>query len=194
MADVQERSKEEEAAEIESKPENEAGSRNEDEAKAEENGRESSRNEMMKPWEQHANVISIPRFDYNAPSALLLRSHSGFLITCSIKREKSATKEAMSILEKYLGSHNCGSSENTNAKRRKRTEGEIDGTFAKGVEGNTIRDADTTAETVFGLSLVKLTRSGLLLFTLLGENSLDSVDIVSKIFQCLELGSLKSPL
>ncbi|KAJ6890808.1 hypothetical protein NC651_024345 [Populus alba x Populus x berolinensis] len=56
--------------------------------------------ERMKPWEQHAGVINMPRFDYNAPSALLHHSHSGFLITCSIKREKSATKEAMSILEK----------------------------------------------------------------------------------------------
>ncbi|KAF6174608.1 hypothetical protein GIB67_006260 [Kingdonia uniflora] len=55
---------------------------------------------MMTPWEQHSAVISIPRFDYNAPSSLLDHSHSGFLITCTIKREKSATKEAMSILSK----------------------------------------------------------------------------------------------
>jgi hypothetical protein len=38
----------------------------------------------MTPWEQHAGVISIPRFDYNAPSSLLRHSHSGFLITCTI--------------------------------------------------------------------------------------------------------------
>lgn len=38
----------------------------------------------MTPWEQHAKVISIPRFDYKAPSSLLQRSHSGFLITCTI--------------------------------------------------------------------------------------------------------------
>ncbi|KAH0748832.1 hypothetical protein KY290_028064 [Solanum tuberosum] len=56
--------------------------------------------EEMKPWEQHSAVISIPRFDYNASSSLLRHSHSGFLITCPIKREKSATKEAISILEK----------------------------------------------------------------------------------------------
>ncbi|KAK9749801.1 hypothetical protein RND81_02G151400 [Saponaria officinalis] len=54
----------------------------------------------MKPWEQHSAVISIPRFDYNAPSSLLQHSLSGFLITCPIKREKSATKEAISILAK----------------------------------------------------------------------------------------------
>ncbi|KAK3023706.1 hypothetical protein RJ639_044007 [Escallonia herrerae] len=46
----------------------------------------------MKPWEQHSAVISIPRFDYNAPTSLLQHSYS--------EREKSATKEAMSILEK----------------------------------------------------------------------------------------------
>lgn len=54
----------------------------------------------LKPWEQHATVIHMPRFDYHAPSAILQRSHSGFLITCTIKREKSATKEAMDILQK----------------------------------------------------------------------------------------------
>ncbi|XP_027152941.1 uncharacterized protein LOC113753062 isoform X2 [Coffea eugenioides] len=58
----------------------------------------------LKPWEQHSAVITIPRFDYNAPSSLPSHSHSGFLITCPIKREKSATKEAMSILEKYVRS------------------------------------------------------------------------------------------
>lgn len=40
--------------------------------------------EEMAPWEQHAAVIAIPRFDYKAPSSLLEASHSGFLITCPI--------------------------------------------------------------------------------------------------------------
>lgn len=40
--------------------------------------------EIMAPWEQHASVVSIPRFDYTAPSSLLHHSHSGFLVTCSI--------------------------------------------------------------------------------------------------------------
>lgn len=40
--------------------------------------------EELKPWEQHSAVISIPRYDYKAPSSLLERSHSGFLITCPI--------------------------------------------------------------------------------------------------------------
>ncbi|KAG2652980.1 hypothetical protein PVAP13_1NG397819 [Panicum virgatum] len=53
----------------------------------------------LQPWEQHAAVINLPRYDYRASGSLLLRSHSGFLITCPIKREKSATKEAISILE-----------------------------------------------------------------------------------------------
>ena len=38
----------------------------------------------MTSWEQHARVISIPRFDYKAPSSLLQRFHSAFLITCTI--------------------------------------------------------------------------------------------------------------
>ncbi|KAJ0538888.1 putative THUMP domain-containing protein [Helianthus annuus] len=38
----------------------------------------------MKPWEQHSAVISIPRYDYKAPSSLLRRSFSGFLVTCPI--------------------------------------------------------------------------------------------------------------
>lgn len=42
--------------------------------------------EEMKPWEQHSAIISIPRFDYNAPSFLLQHSHSGFLITCPISQ------------------------------------------------------------------------------------------------------------
>lgn len=61
---------------------------------------EEKEEEELKPWEQHSRVISIPRFDYNSPSSLLQRSHSGFLVTCTIKREKSATKEAISILHK----------------------------------------------------------------------------------------------
>jgi hypothetical protein len=38
----------------------------------------------LKPWEQHAAVINLPRYDYRASGSLLLRSHSGFLITCPI--------------------------------------------------------------------------------------------------------------
>lgn len=52
----------------------------------EEEGEEKSSSSMMKPWEQHWGVISIPRFDYNAPSSLLQNSHSGFLITCTISQ------------------------------------------------------------------------------------------------------------
>lgn len=43
-----------------------------------------SSSSTMKPWEQHAGVIVMPRFDYNAPSSLLQYSRSGFLITCPI--------------------------------------------------------------------------------------------------------------
>nr|XP_027066505.1 uncharacterized protein LOC113692313 [Coffea arabica] len=51
--------------------------------------------EELKPWEQHSAVITIPRFDYNAPSSLLSLSHSGFLVTCPItkKRRTSVSTE-----------------------------------------------------------------------------------------------------
>lgn len=53
------------------------------------------------PWEQHASASGLPRFNYKPPSPT--QSFKGFLITCAYDREKSATKEAMSILLKYLG-------------------------------------------------------------------------------------------
>ncbi|KAJ8774741.1 hypothetical protein K2173_017187 [Erythroxylum novogranatense] len=171
----------------------------------------------MKPWEQHASVISIPRFDYNAPSALFHHSHSGFLITCSIKREKSATKEAMLILEKYLRSYDSNkivqsSDANASTKRRKLIIDEIcqtSITHVTDVEINNIvenadnlsKDEDSahekksaTLEGSFVLSLVKLIRSGLVLLTFVNGNPPNTVDIVSDIFQRLESKSLKSPI
>nr|AFK46098.1 unknown [Lotus japonicus] len=68
---------------------------------------------MMTPWEQHSGVIKLSRYDYNAPASLLLHSYSGFLITCTIKREKSATKEALSILEKFAVGYNRRGIEDT---------------------------------------------------------------------------------
>ncbi|XWS69427.1 hypothetical protein CRYUN_Cryun04dG0178100 [Craigia yunnanensis] len=185
------------------------------ESKKEKKNEEESKSSMT-PWEQHASVISIPRFDYNAPSSLLQRSHSAFLITCTIKREKSATKEAISIFSKYVGSFNsdtsgCSESSDANAdtKRRKICTKEIDQNIANSVDstkinqdagGNPKDDCFSLAKTDkseapdFVLSLVKLTRSGLLLLTFPGENSLDTIDIVLEIFRDLESGSLKSPL
>ncbi|KAF7145300.1 hypothetical protein RHSIM_Rhsim04G0169300 [Rhododendron simsii] len=172
------------------------------------------RNGMMKPWEQHSAVINIPRFDYNAPSSLLHRSHSGFLLTCPIKREKSATKEAISILQQFIGSFNSCSSEcseisdgDVDAKRRKICMGEIDhqecpsSTQGKSSAANIGKLLeDSCVEKAFAkwdsatLSLVRLTRSGLLLFVFPSSDSPDAVDIVSKIMCSLESGSLASPL
>jgi hypothetical protein len=45
---------------------------------------ESEKKTSMTPWEQHSGVISIPRYDYKAPTSLLHHSLSGFLITCTI--------------------------------------------------------------------------------------------------------------
>lgn len=47
-------------------------------------GGEKAEGSPMAPWEQHAAVINLPRYDYKAPSSFLQRSHSGFLITCPI--------------------------------------------------------------------------------------------------------------
>ncbi|KAJ0096259.1 hypothetical protein Patl1_15699 [Pistacia atlantica] len=170
----------------------------------------------MKPWEQHSRVISIPRFDYNAPSSILQRSHSGFLITCTIKREKSATKEAITILQKYIASYysdGSGSVKNSDtngdAKRRKICTDEASEECANGAEsGGTKEDpgglpkddcsshskVDTNTEYDFDMSLVKLTRSGLLLLTFPRENSYNVVGVVSNIVQSLDSGTLKSPL
>ncbi|KAL2482477.1 hypothetical protein Fot_44011 [Forsythia ovata] len=171
----------------------------------------------MKPWEQHSAVISIPRFDYNAPSALLQHSHSGFLITCPIKREKSATKEAMSIFGKYLGSHNSYSESMEKldvyaaAKRRKTFVGAVKGESLSILESThtadrcgdsgklqespvSPADSDIYVGKVDDLSLVKLIRSGLLLFTFPRNKYPPVVDIVSSIIQSLESGSSKSPL
>lgn len=112
--------------------------------------------EEMKPWEQHSSVIKLPRYDYNAPSSLLTHSHSAFLITCTIKREKSATKEAIHILHNFL--------------------------------------ANPTDTSLAALSLVKLTRSGLILFIFPNNVFHDTLSIVSNIIQALESRNLTFPL
>ncbi|KAF5208247.1 hypothetical protein FRX31_002169 [Thalictrum thalictroides] len=167
----------------------------------------------MTPWEQHSAVISIPRFNYNAPSSLIEHSHSGFLITCPIKREKSATKEAISILSKYLGSLDTHSSENYDAldenvdlKRRKICTEEIGQECVNGAENKEANDCGETSNKIISpsakvevnvekgiLSLVKLTKSGLLLLTFPRNDFSDTTNIVSNIFQCLDSGNLKRP-
>lgn len=159
--------------------------------------------EAMKPWEQHSAVISIPRFDYNAPSSLLQHSHSGFLITCPIKREKSATKEAISILGKYIESSgsDCfgGSDFSENIKRRKLDQ--VDGDSATSIESELSKQdsqsfglTDVSVKQTSNLLLVKVTRSGLVLFTFPKGSSFDPVSIVSHINQSLDSGEIKRPL
>ncbi|QCE08695.1 uncharacterized protein LOC114192553 [Vigna unguiculata] len=161
--------------------------------------------ETMSPWEQHAAVINLPRFDYNAPSSLLRNSHSGFLITCTLKREKSATKEAIAILRKFVEPGHFDSSNNPNesciSKRRKlctddageecldtketesATADSGDGKLSSAVKAGPDRDGVTD------LSLVKLTRNGLLLLTFPSHTQPDTVNIVSNIIQALESGN-----
>ncbi|KAL9269690.1 hypothetical protein AKJ16_DCAP17937 [Drosera capensis] len=154
----------------------------------------------MKPWDQHAGVLSIPRFDYTAPSSLLHRSASGFLITCPIRREKSATKEVMSILEKYTSS--CTSSAFSEEshdsdkvfKRRKLCPEDRESAEATNGNSSSNDKVDDQIEGKHALSLVKLPKSGLLLLTLADGSTLDPVDVVSKVKNSLECGALKSPL
>ncbi|KAG9442449.1 hypothetical protein H6P81_018303 [Aristolochia fimbriata] len=177
-------------------------------------------NQELTPWEQHSAVISLPRFDYKAPSSLLENSHSGFLITCTIKREKSASKEAISMLDKYVrslpshGSEKLKSSDvNVAAKKRKicleKIEAEGEDTNCS-EDGNSVRETGNPGEgqnksvkvpmeetqnacgSSAALSLVKLTRSGLILFT--WKNSCtQTADIMSDILGSLNLGSLRAP-
>lgn len=54
--------------------------------------------------------------------------------------------------------------------------------------------AEADKDGVTGLSLVKLTRNGLLLFTFPINTFPDTVDIVSNIIQALESGRLSLPV
>ncbi|XP_019428439.1 PREDICTED: uncharacterized protein LOC109336353 [Lupinus angustifolius] len=162
---------------------------------------------VMSPWEQHSAVISLPRFDYNAPSSLLRHSHSGFLITCTIKREKSATKEAMSILHKFVGDFNTPNFDdskdpkenNTTKRRRTCTEGtgeETNSATANSGDGKILstHKAEGVTTGVPGLSLVKLTKSGLLLLTFPKNKLPNTVNILSNIIGGLESGNVNLPL
>ncbi|AAD18100.1 This gene is continued on the 5' end of BAC T12M14, partial [Arabidopsis thaliana] len=177
--------------------------------------------ETLTPWEQHSSIISIPRFDYKAPSSLLHHSHSGFLVTCNIKREKSATKEVMSILgkvssqfsiiseAKYIGSMHEEKPEvlNSTASKKQKVcaqETEEGGEKTVPLENDALQETGenpnvedlklANEEHNSLMSLVKLTKSGLLLFTFPVENSPNTTNIVSRVFQSMESGALKAPI
>ncbi|MCO5615020.1 hypothetical protein L7F22_069308 [Adiantum nelumboides] len=59
------------------------------------------------PWEHHASAAGLRRFNYKAPSST--DSLRGFLITCPLDREKSATMEALPIITKHLKGLNTDS-------------------------------------------------------------------------------------
>ncbi|CAN8294670.1 unnamed protein product [Cochlearia groenlandica] len=191
---------------------NEIGRRTEEETVCEKRER-GDESETLTPWEQHASIISIPRFDYKAPSSLLHHSHSGFLVTCNIKREKSATKEVMSILGKVLpiAEEKAEAIKSSDAsKRRKLCAQEIEENKEKTLHVDNVALVETgenpnveelelakerdNREHNSLMSLVKLTKSGLLLFTFPVEKSMDTTDMVSRVFEFLESGSLKAPI
>ncbi|PAN07538.1 hypothetical protein PAHAL_1G343800 [Panicum hallii] len=169
----------------------------------------------LQPWEQHAAVINLPRYNYRASGSLLLRSHSGFLITCPIKREKSATKEAISILEEYIGHAKCHVSEQAepcdveNAVKKRKfcslasenseeavtDENSNSAPESTGSIGDSSSPQNKTSENVdraSNLSLVKLSRSGLLFFKF-PSGGLHVVEMLTEIFHSLKSGKLKSP-
>nr|GMD35910.1 Checkpoint protein like [Ipomoea batatas] len=139
----------------------------------------------MKPWEQHSAVISIPRFDYNAPSSILRHSHCGFLVTCPINCL------AALVAVDYIP--------NAAAKKRKVCPGAANGEYPDSSENkdsgckNEISESDTCVEKSHELSLVKLTRSGLLLFTFPCGKSPPIVNILFDIVHSLESKSLNMP-
>ncbi|RVW72648.1 hypothetical protein CK203_050661 [Vitis vinifera] len=120
----------------------------------------------------------------------------------------------------YVGSFSSCSSEslessdaNATTKRRKICTEEIDEECVNSAENKTAsnncgedggelsKDAgvssanrDAIVENGHVLSLVKLTRSGLLLFVFPRNNSVDTVDVVSQIIRSLQSGSVKPPL
>ncbi|QHN79533.1 uncharacterized protein DS421_19g670790 [Arachis hypogaea] len=170
--------------------------RNEHEEREDERETPKEKKEMS-PWEQHSAVIKLPRFDYNAPSSLLHGSHSGFLITCTIKREKSATKEAISILHKFArpfskGSYNSlNNLEDDNASKKRRVCTEDD---AEECLDN--KEKETASATANSGDGKLLSGSGNRAKTDSEEflDALpDTVDIVSNIIQAYESGSVKSP-
>ncbi|KAJ4811754.1 hypothetical protein LUZ62_024320 [Rhynchospora pubera] len=176
-------------------------------------GREKAEGSEMAPWEQHAGVIILPRYDYKAPSSFLQRSHSGFLITCPIKREKSATKEAIALLEVYLNKI-CGNGFQNGAAKKRKLHPEVSQTASdeneetnltsnnfditdKSTKGSTslfVTTSDENKKCSPDISLVKLSRSGLLLFSFHDNEFHENVvDILADIFSSLRLGKLKSP-
>ncbi|KAJ3680404.1 hypothetical protein LUZ60_016682 [Juncus effusus] len=169
------------------------------------NPRKSDENEedvsAMAPWEQHAAVINLPRYDYKAPPSFLQRSRSGFLVTCPIKREKSATKEGISFLEKYIKKACCSLESSESAKKRKLSP-EISEPLSKEnisdeESGNSISPSIDSNENIIqklNISLVKLTRSGLILLSFQDNEFHDKVaPILSDLFLSLKSKELKSP-
>ncbi|KAG0488485.1 hypothetical protein HPP92_007296 [Vanilla planifolia] len=182
----------------------------------EEEGEHNDDSRELKPWEQHSAIISIPRYDYKAPSSLMERSHSGFLITCPIKREKSATKEAITILEEHISlcchdnsnkSKSC--SRTVSAKRKKmrvldagtddsleisrdRKKSPNSGEAAEMSSSPSVSDENAKRNSI--LSLVKLTRSGLLLFTLPNGEGCQVIDVLCSIFRSLSSANQKPPI
>ncbi|XP_078445746.1 uncharacterized protein LOC144714829 [Wolffia australiana] len=171
----------------------------EEEIKSVERSEQDEGGSVLSPWEQHASVINLPRYDYRTPSLLAETSRSGFLITCPIKREKSATKEAISILEKFchLGDSEVLEPETDAARKRKRIEGneiEHHGEVSEENKAPNLHVHQSPSNQKSTLSLVKLARSGLILLTCAADTQIPTVDVLSSIFRSLECKDLKAPL
>ncbi|XP_020247324.1 uncharacterized protein LOC109825044 isoform X2 [Asparagus officinalis] len=137
------------------------------------------------------------------------------LWTSTVEREKSATKEAISVLEKFvssmysnnrptLGSCNARTvtkkrktfSEETNTENIEKTQrngADSAKAFGELVE-NVSSEVSMNVGSSLSLSLVKLTGSGLLLFTFTSNSFRHVVGVLSNILQALGSGDLKRPL
>nr|CAB3447492.1 unnamed protein product [Digitaria exilis] len=131
------------------------------------------------------------------------------------EREKSATKEAISILEEYIGHADCHVSEQAepcdvkNAVKKRKLCSETSENSEEAVtDGNSYSVSESTGSIVessssqskmsenvekpSNLSLVKLSRSGLLFFKF-PSGGLHVVEMLTEIFHSLRCGKLKSP-
>lgn len=164
------------------------------------------------PWEQHASAAGLPRYNYKALSST--RSLKGFLITCALDREKSATKEAMGILTKLFGSPTVPKTCHSDGKNKGELVGQPPGDEC-GCTNSSIAHSpsnqiakkqshkdemslkrsrtefeDSTADTIF---LLKMAQKGII--SIFWENSEydDPVTMLMKVLADVENGSV-SPL
>ncbi|KAL5140235.1 hypothetical protein HKD37_10G029951 [Glycine soja] len=133
----------------------------------------------MNPWEQHSGVIKLPRYDYNSPSSLLFSSPG---------RKALQKKQSLSFIRKLCTqdtADECFDHKDTESASANSAEDDytMSMILMAGVKAEGEKDG------VACLSLVKLTRNGLLLLNFPSNTPPNTVNIVSNIIQALESGT-----